>query len=87
MRLDTRVSARTRVEVVTEGVLTRMLEEDPALANRVWRSFEQPTPAVTGDPAQRFGTLGGTRHELWGAALSAFRRHPLTAEHGITMTR
>lgn len=31
VRLDTKVSARTRIEVVTEGVLTRMLQEDPAL--------------------------------------------------------
>jgi len=31
MRLDTRVSRATRVEVITEGVLTRMLQEDPAL--------------------------------------------------------
>ncbi len=31
MRLDTRVSHATRVEVVTEGVLTRLLQEDPAL--------------------------------------------------------
>jgi len=31
MRLDTRVSRATRIEVVTEGVLTRMLQEDPAL--------------------------------------------------------
>lgn len=31
-RLDTKVSAATRVEVVTEGVLTRMLQNDPALA-------------------------------------------------------
>ncbi|HTC14534.1 MAG TPA: ATP-dependent helicase HrpB [Steroidobacteraceae bacterium] len=31
MRLDTRISAATRVEVVTEGVLTRMLQEDAAL--------------------------------------------------------
>ena len=31
MRLDTRISRRTRVEVVTEGVLTRLLQEDPAL--------------------------------------------------------
>jgi ATP-dependent helicase HrpB len=31
VRLDTRVSARTRVEVVTEGILTRMLQSDPAL--------------------------------------------------------
>jgi ATP-dependent helicase HrpB len=31
MRLDTRVSAATRIEVVTEGVLTRLLQQDPAL--------------------------------------------------------
>src|SRR4029077_19008811 len=31
MRLDTRVSRATRLEVVTEGVLTRMLQADPAL--------------------------------------------------------
>lgn len=31
MRMDTRVSPRTRVEVVTEGVLERMLQADPAL--------------------------------------------------------
>ena len=30
-RLDTRVSAATRVEVVTEGVLTRMVQQDPTL--------------------------------------------------------
>ncbi|HET7202928.1 MAG TPA: DEAD/DEAH box helicase, partial [Steroidobacteraceae bacterium] len=30
-RLDTRVSAATRIEVVTEGILTRLLQEDPAL--------------------------------------------------------
>lgn len=31
MRLDTRVSRATRIEVVTEGVLGRMLQADPAL--------------------------------------------------------
>ncbi len=31
MRFDTRVSGDTRIEVVTEGVLTRMLQTDPAL--------------------------------------------------------
>jgi len=31
MRLETRVSRATRVEVVTEGVLTRLLREDPGL--------------------------------------------------------
>jgi len=31
MRLDTKVSRETRIEVVTEGVLTRMLQSDPSL--------------------------------------------------------
>jgi ATP-dependent RNA helicase HrpB len=31
MRLETRVSGRTRIEVVTEGVFTRMLQSDAAL--------------------------------------------------------
>ena len=31
MRADTRVSQATRLEVITEGVLTRMLQSDPAL--------------------------------------------------------
>ena len=31
MRMETKVSSRTRIEVVTEGVLTRMLLDDPAL--------------------------------------------------------
>ncbi len=30
-RLDTQVSAATRIEVVTEGVLTRMVQQDPTL--------------------------------------------------------
>jgi ATP-dependent helicase HrpB len=32
MRMDTRVSRATRIEVITEGVLTRMLQHDPELA-------------------------------------------------------
>jgi len=31
VRMDTRVGPRTRIEVVTEGVLTRLLQSDPAL--------------------------------------------------------
>ncbi|MFO7304130.1 MAG: ATP-dependent helicase HrpB [Gammaproteobacteria bacterium] len=30
-RLETRVSGRTRIEVLTEGILTRLLQDDPAL--------------------------------------------------------
>jgi ATP-dependent helicase HrpB len=32
IRQGTKVSANTRIEVITEGVLTRMLQEDPALS-------------------------------------------------------
>jgi len=32
MRLDTRISKKTRIEVVTEGVFTRMILDDPELA-------------------------------------------------------
>ena len=31
VRLDSRVGPRTRIEVVTEGILTRMLQDDPTL--------------------------------------------------------
>ena len=31
IRFESRVSARTRIEVLTEGILTRMLVDDPAL--------------------------------------------------------
>lgn len=33
VRMDTRIGPRTRIEVVTEGVLTRLLQHDPALAD------------------------------------------------------
>ncbi|HUN25544.1 MAG TPA: ATP-dependent helicase HrpB [Steroidobacteraceae bacterium] len=41
MRLDTRVSAATRIEVVTEGVLTRMLQSDAALEGTALVAFDE----------------------------------------------
>jgi len=41
MRLDSRISRATRVEVVTEGVLARMLQEDPALENTALVIFDE----------------------------------------------
>jgi len=32
IRFDTKISARTRIEVVTEGILTRMMQQDPELS-------------------------------------------------------
>ncbi len=33
MRLDTKISSQTKIEIITEGILTRMLHEDPSLQN------------------------------------------------------
>jgi ATP-dependent helicase HrpB len=41
VRHDTRAGARTRVEVVTEGVLTRMLQSDPSLAGTGMLVFDE----------------------------------------------
>jgi ATP-dependent helicase HrpB len=41
MRLDTRIGPRTRIEVVTEGVLTRMLQDDPTLGDAAAILFDE----------------------------------------------
>src|SRR3569833_3268126 len=41
VRKESRVSARTRIEVVTEGVLTRMLQDDPALEDVALVIFDE----------------------------------------------
>ncbi|HSN70379.1 MAG TPA: helicase-related protein, partial [Steroidobacteraceae bacterium] len=40
-RLDVRVSTTTRIEVVTEGILTRMLQDDPALEDTAAVIFDE----------------------------------------------
>lgn len=40
-RLDTRVSADTRIEVVTEGILTRMIQQDAALSGYAIVIFDE----------------------------------------------
>ncbi len=40
-RLETRVGPRTRLEVVTEGILTRMLQKDPALEDLACVIFDE----------------------------------------------
>jgi ATP-dependent helicase HrpB len=41
MRLDSRISARTRIEVVTEGVFARMILDDPELAGVALVIFDE----------------------------------------------
>ncbi|MCK7550628.1 ATP-dependent helicase HrpB [Marinobacter goseongensis] len=40
-RLDTRVSAQTRIEVVTEGILTRLIQSDPMLEDYAAVIFDE----------------------------------------------
>lgn len=46
MRLDTKVGPRTRIEVVTEGILTRQLQRDPALEGVGLVIFDEFTNAA-----------------------------------------
>ena len=41
VRLDSQVSANTRLEVITEGILTRMLQDDPALEDVACVVFDE----------------------------------------------
>jgi hypothetical protein len=75
-----RMAPRRTRDLLVAAALTALFAAvavGPALAKDAWRSFERPTPSLTGDPAQRLTTLGGTRRALWKAALGAFERHPL----------
>ncbi len=41
VRLEAKVSARTRIEVITEGILNRMLQDDPSLAGTGLLIFDE----------------------------------------------
>ena len=41
VRLDSKVSSATRIEVITEGILTRMLQDDPALEDVACVVFDE----------------------------------------------
>ena len=45
VRMDSRVSKLTRIEVITEGVLTRLLQDDPRLPVTECSGFEPDTEA------------------------------------------
>src|SRR5512135_2062675 len=41
IRFDTKITSRTRIEVVTEGVLTRRIQSDPALEGTTLVIFDE----------------------------------------------
>jgi ATP-dependent helicase HrpB len=46
IRLDSKVGPKTRIEVVTEGILTRRLQADPALEGVGLLIFDEFTNAA-----------------------------------------
>ena len=47
IRFENKVSAQTRIEVVTEGILTRMLQDDPSLDGIGYLLLQLETPLET----------------------------------------
>ncbi|HWH96174.1 MAG TPA: O-antigen ligase family protein [Baekduia sp.] len=83
-RLPRRTATAALAAVAAVG-LVGAVAVGPALADRLWTSFEQrsESTAVT-DPAQRLGNLSGVRRDLWAVGLDTFRDHPLGGTGGGT---
>lgn len=74
VRLDSRVSAETRIEVVTEGVFTRMILDDPALDGVAAVLFDEiHERSLDGDLGLAFAldAQAGLREDLRLIAMSA----------------
>lgn len=74
MRLESKVSARTRIEVVTEGVFARMILDDPALegvAGVLFDEYHERSLDADLGLALALDAQGGLRDELRLVAMSA----------------
>jgi ATP-dependent helicase HrpB len=74
VRLERKVSAKTRIEVVTEGILTRRLQHDPELADTGLVIFDEfHERSLDGDLglALTFDVMGGLRDDLKILVMSA----------------
>ncbi|HEV2678811.1 MAG TPA: ATP-dependent helicase HrpB [Aliidongia sp.] len=74
VRLDTRVSKRTRIEVVTDGVFTRMIQDDPGLDGIgavLFDEFHERRLETDLGLALSLDAQGGLRPELRLVAMSA----------------
>lgn len=74
VRFDTRVSGATRLEVVTEGVLTRMLQDDPSLEGTgllIFDEFHERSLAADTGLALALESRGALRADLRLLVMSA----------------
>ena len=75
IRFENKVSARTRIEVVTEGILTRMLQDDPTLGE-----------SMLGESTHGKSTLGEGRTDGVGALLfDEFHERHLAGDLGLAL--
>ena len=74
MRLESKISARTRIEVVTEGVFARMILDDPSLegvAGILFDEFHERSLDADLGLALALDAQGGLREDLRLVAMSA----------------
>ena len=86
MRLDTRVSRDTRIEVVTEGVLTRMLQSDPALEG-CCGGFVRRVPREEPAGRSRAGACAGRARERGAGAQDSGHVSDARGGRGVAVAR
>jgi O-antigen ligase len=73
-----RRKARVVVPVALVVLVLGLIVAGHSVIARGWHEFEnQRTVSFGSDPTSRLATAGGTRHDVWSAAIDAFRAHPL----------
>ncbi len=78
-RLQRAVVRRWAPIAIAAAVVVALIAGGGGALSRAWDEFrDQSTVAVAeDDPAQRLATAGGTREDVWDAALDAFSSEPL----------
>lgn len=69
--------ARIAAVALLGCLLPAALAAGPSLGPRAWDSFRDSgeQPAASSDPAQRLGSLHGSRYSVWAAAFDAYEAH------------
>ncbi len=77
-RLGPGTGRRAVAAAAAAGLAIGLLAGGAGALGEAWEQFQdERTTVVSDDPAARLTTAGGTRSEVWDAALDAFRSEPL----------
>ena len=71
-------AARVAVIAAAGCLLVAALVAAPTLGPSAWAEFRESgtQPSFSGDPAERLGSLHGSRYSVWSEALDAYRDNP-----------